>query len=128
MPDGAVRHRRHAGGLRTCRFTAGLLLVLGGAALCILCGISIGTVIATFSKSAQQAQLTSFFVNPPLSTLSGAFYPVEGMPRIFQRLTVFNPVHHFVVIARAALLKGSGIEALWPNFLALLHSRSFLWS
>jgi len=100
-------------------FHSGLLLILGGAALCILCGISIGTVIATFSKSAEQAQLTSFFVNPPLSTLSGAFYPVEGMPRIFQRLTIFNPVYHFVVIARAALLKGSGMSALWPNFLAL---------
>jgi ABC-2 type transport system permease protein len=100
-------------------FHGGLLLILGGAALCILCGISIGTVIATFSKSADQAQLTSFFVNPPLSTLSGAFYPIEGMPRIFQRLTIFNPVYHFVVIARAALLKGSGLEALWPHFLAL---------
>jgi ABC-2 type transport system permease protein len=100
-------------------FHSGLLLILGGAALCILCGISIGTVIATFSKSAEQAQLTSFFVNPPLSTLSGAFYPIEGMPRIFQRLTIFNPVYHFVVIARAALLKGSGMAALWPNFLAL---------
>ena len=63
-------------------FHGGLLLILGGAALCILCGISIGTVIATFSKSAEQAQLTSFFVNPPLSTLSGAFYPIEGMPRM----------------------------------------------
>jgi len=97
-----------------------LPLVLSGAALCILCGISIGTVIATFSKSAEQAQLTSFFVNPPLSTLSGAFYPIEGMPRILQRLTVFNPVYHFVVISRATLLKGSGFAALWPNFLALL--------
>ena len=100
-------------------FHGGLPLILGGAALCTLCGISIGTVIATFSKSAEQAQLTSFFVNPPLSTLSGAFYPIEGMPRIFQRLTIFNPVYHFVVIARAALLKGSGMAALWPNFLAL---------
>ncbi len=100
-------------------FHGGLLLILGGAALCILCGISIGTVIATFSKSAEQAQLTSFFVNPPLSTLSGAFYPIEGMPHLLQRLTVLNPVYHFVVISRAALLKGSGMSALWPNFLAL---------
>lgn len=100
-------------------FHGGLPLILGGASLCILCGISIGTVIATFSHSAEQAQLTSFFVNPPLSTLSGAFYPIEGMPHIFQRLTIFNPVFHFVVIARAALLKGSGMAALWPNFLAL---------
>lgn len=101
-------------------FHGALLLILSGSALCILCGISIGTVIATFSKSAEQAQLTSFFVNPPLSTLSGAFYPIEAMPRILQRLTVLNPVYHFVVISRATLLKGSGFEALWPNFLALL--------
>ena len=96
-----------------------LLLLLGGAALCILCGISIGTVIATFSKSSEQAQLSSFFVNPPLSTLSGAFYPIEGMPLIYQRLTAFNPVYHFVVISRATLLKGSGFGTLWPHFLAL---------
>jgi ABC-2 type transport system permease protein len=100
-------------------FHGGLLLVLSGSALCILCGISIGTVIATFSKSAEQAQLTSFFVNPPLSTLSGAFYPIQGMPQVLQRLTVFNPIYHFVVISRATLLKGSGFAALWPNFLAL---------
>lgn len=100
-------------------FHGALLLVLSGAALCILCGISIGTVIATFSKSAEQAQLTSFFVNPPLSTLSGAFYPIEAMPRVLQRLTVLNPVYHFVVISRATLLKGSGFGTLWPNFLAL---------
>jgi ABC-2 type transport system permease protein len=97
-----------------------LALVLSGSALCILCGISIGTVISTFSKSAEQAQLTSFFVNPPLSTLSGAFYPIEGMPRILQRLTIFNPIYHYVIIARATLLKGSGFGALWPHFLALL--------
>ncbi len=100
-------------------FHGGALLLLSGAALCILCGISIGTVIATFSKSAEQAQLTSFFVNPPLSTLSGAFYPIEAMPRVLQRLTVFNPVYHFVVISRATLLKGAGLGTLWPNFLAL---------
>jgi ABC-2 type transport system permease protein len=103
-----------------------LLLLLAGSALCILCGISIGTVIATFSKSAEQAQLTSFFVNPPLSTLSGAFYPVEGMPHILQRLTVFNPVYHFVVISRASLLKGSGFATLWPHFVALLAFTSVL--
>jgi ABC-2 type transport system permease protein len=101
-------------------FHGGLPLVLAGAALCILCGISIGTVIATFSKSAQQAQLTSFFVNPPLANLSGAFTPIEAMPKVLQSLTVLNPVHHFVAIVRATLLKGSGIDSLWPNFLALI--------
>lgn len=101
-------------------FHGSLLLILGGAALCILSGISIGTVIATFSKSAQQAQLTSFFINPPLSSLSGALNPVEAMPHWLQPLVVLNPIHHFATIVRGSMLKGSGLATLWPNFLALL--------
>jgi len=101
-------------------FHGGFLLLLLAGLLCILSGISLGTVIATFSKSAQQAQLTSFFVNPPLSSLSGALNPVEAMPKWLQPLTVFNPVHHFATIVRGSMLKGSGFVDVWPNFLALL--------
>jgi len=101
-------------------FHGGLLLLLGAGFMCILSGISIGTVIATFSKSAQQAQLSAFFINPPLSSLSGALNPVEAMPKWLQPVTVLNPVHHFAAIARGSMLKGSGFLDLWPNFLALL--------
>jgi ABC-2 type transport system permease protein len=101
-------------------FHGNILLLLAGGALCILSGISIGTVIATFSKSAQQAQLLCFFVNPPLSSLSGALNPVEAMPKWLQPFTVLNPIHHFATIARGSTLKGSGIMDLWPNFLSLL--------
>jgi len=101
-------------------FHGSLPYVLFGGMLCILSGISLGTVIATFSKSAQQAQLTAFFINPPLSSLSGALNPVEAMPRWMQSFTILNPIHHFATIVRGGMLKGSGIVALWPNFLALL--------
>ena len=101
-------------------FHGNVLLLLAGGALCILSGISIGTVVSTFSKSAQQAQLTCFFVNPPLSSLSGALNPVEAMPKWMQPLTVLNPIHHFATIARGSTLKGSGFMELWPNFLSLL--------
>jgi ABC-2 type transport system permease protein len=100
-------------------FHGSLPYVLFGGMLCILSGISLGTVIATFSKSAQQAQLTAFFINPPLSSLSGALNPVEAMPRWMQPFTILNPIHHFATIVRGGMLKGSGIVALWPNFLAL---------
>ncbi|HEX4164940.1 MAG TPA: ABC transporter permease [Bryobacteraceae bacterium] len=100
-------------------FHGSVLLVLSGAALCVLCGIGIGTFIATFTKSAQQSQLMSFFVNPPLASLSGALTPVEAMPHWMQPLTLANPIRHFGLIARGALLKGSGLDALWPNLLAL---------
>jgi ABC-2 type transport system permease protein len=101
-------------------FRGSTLLVVAAAALCLLCGISIGTFIATFTRSARQAQLTLFFVNPPLTSLSGAFTPVEAMPKWLQPVAQFNPIQHFGQISRGAMLKGSGIETLWPNFLALL--------
>lgn len=101
-------------------FHGSFLLVACGAALCLLSGIGIGTFIATFTKSAEQAQLSSFFVNPPMASLSGALTPMEAMPHWMQPLTQFNPIYHFGVIARASMLKGSGLVSLWPHFLALL--------
>jgi ABC-2 type transport system permease protein len=100
-------------------FHGSLPLVLFGGVLCVLSGMSLGTVIATFSRSAQQAQLSAFFVNPPLASLSGALNPVEAMPDWLQPLTVLNPIHHFATITRSAMLKGSGLATLWPNALAL---------
>jgi ABC-2 type transport system permease protein len=100
-------------------FRGDVILVMSAAALCLLCGISIGTFIATFTKSARQAQLTLFFVNPPLTSLSGAFTPVEAMPKWLQPVAQFNPIQHFGQISRGAMVKGSGIATLWPNFLAL---------
>jgi len=109
-------------------FHGKLPLVLCGAALCILSGISIGTVNATFSRSAQQAQLMAFFINPPINATAGAFNPVEAMPTWLQPVTVINPIHHFAVIARAGMLKGSGFGELWPNFLGLFLITLFLGS
>jgi ABC-2 type transport system permease protein len=97
-----------------------MTLVIAGSALCVLSGIGIGTFISTFSKSAQQSQLMAFFVNPPLAVLSGALTPVEAMPAWLQPVTWLNPIRHFGIITRATLLKGSGIDVLWPNFLALI--------
>ena len=104
-------------------------LLFVAAALCLLTGIGLGTVIATLTSSAQQAQLSTFFLNPLLVSLSGAFSPVQAMPGWLQPLTVVNPIYHFGVIARSALMKGSGMEALWPNFLALtLFALAMIWA
>lgn len=97
-----------------------LLLLYFSGMLCILSGIGIGTIIATFTRSQQQAQLMSFFVNPPLSMLSGATTPIEAIPKWMQPLTDLNPVKHFAVLARGVMLKGVGLEVLYPNFLALV--------
>jgi ABC-2 type transport system permease protein len=97
-----------------------LLLLVFSASLCVLTGIGIGTTVATFTRSQQQAQLMSFFINPPISMLSGATYPVEGMPHWLQPVTLINPVRHFSIIARGVMLKRVGLEVLYPNVLLLL--------
>jgi ABC-2 type transport system permease protein len=84
-----------------------------------LCGIGVGTTIASFSKSAKQAMLLGFFVNPLLFSLSGSLNPVEGMPKWMQPLTVLNPIHHLATIVRGCLIKGSGFGDLWTNFFGL---------
>lgn len=100
-------------------FQGSALLVLAGSALCLLCGIGVGTTIASFSKSAKQSMLLGFFVNPLLFTFSGSLNPVEGMPKWMQPLTLLNPIHHLANIARGVLIKGSGFSDLWTNYLSL---------
>jgi ABC-2 type transport system permease protein len=97
-----------------------IVLLCFAGALCVLAGIGIGTIIATFSKSQQQAQLISFFVNPPLALLAGATTPIEAIPDWLRPLTWLNPIRHFASIARGVMLKGVGIEELYPYLLSLV--------
>ena len=100
-------------------FHGSVFVVLLSAALCLLCGIGIGTAIATVTKSAQQAQLATFFITPPLMSLSGAMTPAEALPAWMRPWTALNPIYHFGVISRASFIKGSGFAELWPDVLAL---------
>ncbi len=95
------------------------LLFFFAASLCVLCGIGLGMMIATFTRTQQQAQLMGFFTNPPLALLSGATTPIEAMPTWLQPVTAINPVKHFAIISRSILLKGSGVDVLYPQLLAL---------
>jgi ABC-2 type transport system permease protein len=103
------------------------LFVLAGA-LGALAGIGIGVMIATVSKSQQQAQLLTFFVNPPLTLLSGATSPIENMPDFFQKLSYVDPLRYMVTIIRGVTLKSAPWSALWPNLLMLVMFAIVLFS
>lgn len=84
-----------------------------------LASLGVGTLIGTFSANQQQAQFLTFFVNPPMVLLSGAFARVENLPEAFQVLSALLPLRYFVEIVRGITMKGVGIEFLWPRLLAL---------
>src|SRR5262245_10594922 len=88
-------------------------------AFAALAGIGIGVMVATVSKSQQQAQLLTFFVNPPITLLSGATSPIENMPEFFQRLSYINPLRYLVTIVRGVTLKNAPWSAMWPNLVVL---------
>ena len=100
-------------------FRGSLLLVVVACGFCVLTGIGIGTFLSTVSRSANQTQLIGFFVNPPLAMLSGALTPIEAMPHWVQPVTLLNPITHFASVARAVLVKGAGVDVVWPQLLAL---------
>jgi len=101
-------------------FRGNLPLFLGLSGLYVLVGIGFGIMLATIAKSQQQVFLMSFFINLPLIQLSGAIAPIETMPILFQYLSLLNPLRHYVAIVRGILLKGIGLEVLWPDAIALL--------
>jgi ABC-2 type transport system permease protein len=103
------------------------LFGLAGA-LGALAGIGIGVMVATVSKSQQQAQLLTFFVNPPLTLLSGATSPIENMPDFFQKLSYLDPLRYMVTIIRGVTLKSAPWSALWPNLLMLVMFAIVLFS
>jgi ABC-2 type transport system permease protein len=94
-----------------------LFLLLSG--LYLLVGIGIGILLATVSRTQAQVLLTSFFINLPMVQTSGAIAPIDSMPRFFQLLSIVNPLRHYIAIVRGMMLKGVGLEALWPHVLAL---------
>jgi ABC-2 type transport system permease protein len=52
--------------------------------------------------------------------LSGLIFPIENMPRIFQLISRAIPVTYYANILRGVFLRGSGIDVLWPDALALV--------
>jgi ABC-2 type transport system permease protein len=108
-----------AKGVFNVPFRGSLPLYLLLAGLYVSVGIGVGLMLATIAKSQEQVVLISFFINLPMIQTSGAIAPIESMPTFFQHLSWFNPLRHFVAIIRGILLKGVGLDVLWPNVLML---------
>jgi ABC-2 type transport system permease protein len=89
------------------------------AALFILAGLSLGLFISTISATQQEAFLAMFLFLLPAIILSGFLYPIDTMPELFQRLTLANPLRHFLEIVRGIFLRGADVTDLWVQFVVL---------
>lgn len=96
-----------------------LLLFLLLTALFLFSAIGIGVLVATVSRTLQQALLLSFFGLFPLMFLSGTFVPVESMPPALQYLSLVSPLRYYMDIILGVFLKGAGLAELWVQAMAL---------
>jgi len=79
-----------------------------------------GLVISVSSKSQHQAFLLVLLIGMTDFMFTGYAAPVESMPQALQWLANLVPAHHWLRIFRGILLKGVGLEVVWPHVLALL--------
>jgi ABC-2 type transport system permease protein len=89
--------------------------------LFLLCTLGLGLLVSTMVRTMQQAMgLCVFVLMVPMIYLSGLIFPVENMPHGFQIASYVIPVKYYANVLRGVFLKGSGLDALWPEALALL--------
>src|SRR5262249_4995925 len=100
-------------------FRGDALLYFFVSGLYVFVAISIGITLASISKNQRGAVLTSFFINLPVIMLSGATAPIQSMPRFFQYIALLNPLRYYIVCIRSILLKGVGLDIVWPNVVML---------
>lgn len=81
--------------------------------------LGIGLAISVVARNQAQALQMTMFTLLPSILLSGFLFGREGMPEIFQWMSLAIPMTYYLEILRGVILKGVGIEVLWPQALAL---------
>ncbi len=97
-----------------------LFLILALSGLFLVTGLGIGLFASTIANTQQEAMLTVWMTLLPSIFLSGFFFPLEAMPAFLKVISYLMPMRYYLVIIRSLLLKGVGLEVLWPEVVALM--------
>lgn len=97
-----------------------ILLIYATSFLFVFASLGLGLLVSTLAKNQAQAIQISFFFLLPNVLLSGFMFPREAMPPVAMEIGLLLPLTHFLEIMRGIVLKGVGLEVLWPQTLALV--------
>jgi ABC-2 type transport system permease protein len=90
-------------GFRPTTFASVPVFFLAMALIAIVC-CAFGTAIGSRMESMQAFPLIMNFVIVPLFFLSGALYPLQGLPKALQVVTTVNPLSYGVDALRGTLI------------------------
>ncbi|MEW6354073.1 MAG: ABC transporter permease [Pseudomonadota bacterium] len=102
-------------------FLGSLPLFLGATTLYVLCTVCLGLLISSVTRSQLVAMLLALMATlMPSFLFSGFLFPIFAMPEVLQMYTYMFPARYFIEITRGIMMKGIGLEILWPQFLMLI--------
>ncbi len=82
--------------------------------------LGVGIFVSAASRTVPQAMQLSFLTFLPSIYLSGLLFPIEGMPPGAQVLASVIPLTYYLRVVRGIVLKGIGLEYLWPQIVPLV--------
>lgn len=85
-----------------------------------LCSIGIGMVVASLTRSENQAEPLCWLFAMPLAMLSGCWFSIELLPSYLRAVASAFPYAHTIAAARAVLIRGVGLEAINTDMLFLV--------
>lgn len=96
------------------------VLLAAGTLLFLVAVLSHGLFVSVIAHSQQVAtQVGAISSLLPAVMLSGFMVPVERMPIPLQVIASIFPARYYVTLLRGVLLKGSGLDVLWPQMAAM---------
>jgi ABC-2 type transport system permease protein len=82
--------------------------------------LGLGLFFSTLVRTQAQAMQAGFLFIMPNILLCGFMFPRAAMPLLAQWLGLALPLTYFLEVLRGILLRGVGLDALWPELLALI--------
>lgn len=97
-------------------FQGSVAFLLAISLLYVLCTLGIGLLVSAVTRTQLVALLAVLIVTlMPSLLFSGMLFPIFTMPYVVQLYTLAFPGRYFVDISRGVVLKGVGLEVLWPS-------------
>ena len=90
-----------------------------GAAIFLFVVLGLGVLISTASRTQAQAIQLAIMMLLPQILLSGFIFPLSAMPAAIAWIGYCLPLTYFVQISQGIMLRGAGLDSLWPAYAVL---------
>ncbi len=97
-----------------------VLLAFAAVAILAITCQALGILLSSLAKRPEQAMQFFPFVILPAFLLSGVFWPIQAIPYWLRPFSYLVPPTYAVDACRAVMLKGWGLDKIWPDLLALV--------